>query len=72
ALGVAQRISDSLRTPLRLSTGEVELRASIGVAHAANELIGADELVKRADEAMYRSKERREGRPVLADEPQPR
>ena len=68
ALGVAQRISDSLKTPLRLSTGEVELRASIGVAYAANEMIGADELVKRADEAMYRSKERREGRPVLADE----
>jgi diguanylate cyclase (GGDEF)-like protein/PAS domain S-box-containing protein len=69
AMGVAQRISDSLRTPLRLSTGEVELRASIGVAYAANELIGADELVKRADEAMYRSKERREGRPVLAGDP---
>jgi len=72
ALGVAQRISDSLRTPLRLSTGDVELRASIGVAYAANELIGADELVKRADEAMYRSKERREGRPALFGEPRQR
>lgn len=72
AQGVAQRISDSLKTPLRLSTGEVELRASIGVAHAGSEMIAADELVKRADEAMYRSKERREGRPVLADEPEPR
>jgi diguanylate cyclase (GGDEF)-like protein/PAS domain S-box-containing protein len=68
ALGVAQRISDSLRTPLRLSTGEVELRASIGVAFAGDEPIGAAELVKRADQAMYRSKERREGRPVLAGE----
>jgi diguanylate cyclase (GGDEF)-like protein/PAS domain S-box-containing protein len=69
ALGVAQRICDSLRSPLRLSTGEVELRASIGVAFAGEEMISADELVKRADQAMYRSKERREGRPVLADEP---
>jgi diguanylate cyclase (GGDEF)-like protein/PAS domain S-box-containing protein len=68
ALGVAQRISDSLRTPLRLSTGEIELRASIGVAFAGEEHISADELVKRADEAMYRSKERREGRPMLAGE----
>ena len=58
AMGVAQRICDSLRTPLRLSCGEVELRASIGVAFAGDEPISADELVKRADEAMYRSKER--------------
>jgi diguanylate cyclase (GGDEF)-like protein/PAS domain S-box-containing protein len=72
ALGVAQRISDSLKTPLRLSTGEIDLRASIGVAYAGNEMISADDLVKRADEAMYRSKERREGRPMLSGENEPR
>jgi diguanylate cyclase (GGDEF)-like protein/PAS domain S-box-containing protein len=72
ALGVAQRISDSLRTPLQLSCGPVELSASIGVAFAGDKRMTADELVKRADAAMYRSKERREGLPVLTGEPQPR
>ena len=69
AMGVAQRICDSLQTPLQLSCGDVDLRASIGVAFVGDETISADELVKRADEAMYRSKEQRQGLPVLADQP---
>ncbi len=69
AMGVAQRICDSLQTPLQLSCGEVDLRASIGVAFAGEAMISADELVKRADQAMYRSKEQRQGLPVLADRP---
>ncbi len=69
AMGVAQRICDSLQTPLQLSCGDVDLRASIGVAFVGEDTISADELVKRADEAMYRSKEQRQGLPVLADQP---
>jgi diguanylate cyclase (GGDEF)-like protein/PAS domain S-box-containing protein len=69
ALGVATRICDSLRSPLQLSCGAVELSASIGVAFAGEEQISAEELVKRADEAMYRSKEQRQGLPVLAGMP---
>ncbi len=69
AMGVAQRICDSLQTPLQLSCGDVDLRASIGVAFVGEGTISADELVKRADEAMYRSKEQRQGLPVLADRP---
>ncbi len=62
AMGVAGRIRESLESPLELSAGSIELGASIGVAHAEDEAIGAAELVKRADAAMYRSKEQRQGR----------
>lgn len=66
ALGVAQRICELLDTPLELSCGPVELRASIGVAWPGDESIATEELVKRADEAMYRSKGQRQGKPMLA------
>jgi diguanylate cyclase (GGDEF)-like protein/PAS domain S-box-containing protein len=66
AKSVAQRICDSLRTSIQLSCGTVELRASAGVACAEDELITPQELVKRADAAMYRSKDQGQGAPVLA------
>lgn len=66
AMGVAQRICELLATPLELSCGPVELRASIGVAWSGDEPIAAEALIARADEAMYRSKEQRQGTPMLA------
>ncbi|MDE3069097.1 MAG: diguanylate cyclase [Acidobacteriota bacterium] len=67
AMGVAKRICESLRTPLSLSTGELQLCASLGVAWADDPALSAEDLIKRADEAMYRSKEMRQGLPVLAE-----
>jgi diguanylate cyclase (GGDEF)-like protein/PAS domain S-box-containing protein len=67
AMGVAQRISESLAEPIELSQGgRVELSLSMGVAWPAHDSMGADELIERADAAMYRSKEERRGLPVLA------
>ena len=77
AISVARRISDSLRTSAQLSAGAVELRASVGIACTDHEAIDAEELISRADAAMYRSKEQAKGLPVLArgsqdGEPTPR
>ena len=72
AMSVAQRVCDSLRMSAQLSCGSVELRASVGVACTEEEPLSAEELIERADAAMYRSKEQAEGRPVLATGPQER
>lgn len=66
AMRVANRICESLREPFELSCGTVELGASVGVACAEDAAMTAEELVKRSDWAMYRSKEQRRGVPVLA------
>jgi diguanylate cyclase (GGDEF)-like protein/PAS domain S-box-containing protein len=66
AMRVADRIRESLCGTFELSCGTVELRASIGVACSDGEAITSEELVKRADAAMYRSKEHGQSVPVLA------
>jgi diguanylate cyclase (GGDEF)-like protein/PAS domain S-box-containing protein len=66
AMRAAQRICDALCDCFELSCGKVELGASIGVACSGEETLTAGELVKRADTAMYRSKERGDCVPVLA------
>jgi diguanylate cyclase (GGDEF)-like protein/PAS domain S-box-containing protein len=66
AMQVAQRISESLRRPFDLSCGTVKLGASVGVACTSSDAITAEELVKRSDAAMYRSKDSGESLPVLA------
>jgi diguanylate cyclase (GGDEF)-like protein len=65
AMQVAQRICESLGSVFALSSGTVELRASVGVACACAGEITAEELVKRADAAMYLSKDQGHGLPVL-------
>ncbi|MHB8492486.1 MAG: diguanylate cyclase domain-containing protein, partial [Solirubrobacteraceae bacterium] len=70
AVGMAQRICEALATPLESSCGPVQVRASIGVAHSGDEAVGVEELVNRADIAMYRSKEQAKGLPVVAEENQ--
>jgi diguanylate cyclase (GGDEF)-like protein/PAS domain S-box-containing protein len=68
AMKLAERVADALRTDVRLATvgATLQLLASIGVACSTDESAGADELVARADGAMYESKHERAGRPKLA------
>jgi chemotaxis family two-component system sensor kinase Cph1 len=54
---VAGRILAALRTPVDLAGTSVAITASIGVA-AANFTLGAADLLRQADEAMYRAKKR--------------
>jgi diguanylate cyclase (GGDEF)-like protein/PAS domain S-box-containing protein len=65
AMQVAERICASLSAPAELSGGTVELRASVGVACSEDTPLAAEELVKRADAAMYQSKHQGHGLPVL-------
>jgi diguanylate cyclase (GGDEF)-like protein/PAS domain S-box-containing protein len=66
AMRVAERIRAALRAPFELSSATVELGASVGVACARAGTTTAEELVKRSDSAMYRSKAQQQGMPVLA------
>ena len=49
ATGVAERILLALSSPVKVTGGEVELAASIGVAVASDQLGDADELMRAAD-----------------------
>jgi diguanylate cyclase (GGDEF)-like protein/PAS domain S-box-containing protein len=66
AMRVAARIREAVCGTFELSCGTVELRASIGVACSGGEPVSSNELVRRADEAMYRSKGEGRCLPVLA------
>ncbi|HEY1833371.1 MAG TPA: diguanylate cyclase [Solirubrobacteraceae bacterium] len=66
AMTVAERIRTKICTDFQLSCGHAELGVSIGVACGLAGEISAEELVKQADAAMYRSKEHGECIPVLS------
>jgi diguanylate cyclase (GGDEF)-like protein len=66
AMSAAHRISEAARGTCGLPTASVELCASVGVAFVDDPTVSAEELVRLADAAMYRSKEQRQGLPVLA------
>ncbi len=66
AMRAADRICESLCGTFALSCANVELRASVGVACSGEQPVSPEELVKRADAAMYRSKEHGQCLPVLA------
>ena len=53
---VVERILQELGRAVRLRDKEVALQASAGIASSAAGRIGADELLRRADEAMYEAK----------------
>jgi diguanylate cyclase (GGDEF)-like protein len=57
ALGVAERVCRRFDEPFRLSGGDVVITASVGIALSGGRADG-DELLRRADLAMYRVKER--------------
>lgn len=54
----ADRLAGLLEEPVRLEEAGYRLGASIGIALADGPGVGPDELVRRADSAMYRAKER--------------
>ena len=64
AVALGERIRAALAEPAALESGPIRLHASIGIATATP---GADaaELIKRADRAMYLSKQDGRGEPVL-------
>lgn len=64
ALALGERIRAALTAPATLETGPIQVRASIGIA-TATPGVHAAELVKRADRAMYLSKQDGRGEPVL-------
>jgi diguanylate cyclase (GGDEF)-like protein/PAS domain S-box-containing protein len=62
AMEIADRLIEALRAPFVLDMQEVFVRASIGVALSRRGLPRADELLRRADVAMYAAKARGKGR----------
>jgi diguanylate cyclase (GGDEF)-like protein/PAS domain S-box-containing protein len=66
AMRAADRICETLCGTFELSGGKAELGASVGVACSEGQRIASEELVKRADVAMYQSKEHGQCLPVLA------
>ena len=64
AAALGARIRDALCVPAEIAAGTVPLRASLGIAFAGPGTDAAA-LTKRADQAMYVSKQGRRGEPVL-------
>jgi len=68
AVAVAQRTIDELSRPFTLASGEHFVSASVGVALDGGLARSGEDLVREADAAMYRAKERGRGRFELFDE----
>ena len=60
-IGVAERIVAALKPHFVIAGREVAVHASVGVATAAAREIDAEELLRRADVAMYRAKTQGKG-----------
>jgi diguanylate cyclase (GGDEF)-like protein len=58
AIRIAERLSAALSAPFLLDGEEVFVRTSIGIALAVDQTARADALIRDADAAMYRAKER--------------
>jgi diguanylate cyclase (GGDEF)-like protein len=56
AAGVAEKLVDSLSAPYELGAETLQVSASIGVAAFPEPAGSAEQLLRRADEAMYRAK----------------
>ena len=69
AMRAAQRLCEAIGgNDFELSSGTAAPRVSAGVALADSDAETCDELVQRADAAMYRSKNQGQGTPVLAQD----
>ncbi|GAA1246523.1 sensor domain-containing protein [Oryzihumus leptocrescens] len=72
ALELAARVEHALATPIPFSGGELEVTASIGIALSSPpggaRFLDAEELVRRADAAMYLAKRRGKDRADVYDE----
>ncbi len=53
---IGEKIRDNLNTPYKLQDQEHQSSASIGISLFHNQEFGVDELLKRADAAMYQAK----------------
>jgi diguanylate cyclase (GGDEF)-like protein len=67
AVQAAERVLATVEEPFAVANGEHTLRASIGVVVSDGSGEGADELMRRADVAMYAAKSHGEGRYELFD-----
>ncbi|MGH9002760.1 MAG: putative bifunctional diguanylate cyclase/phosphodiesterase, partial [Acidimicrobiia bacterium] len=67
ATGLAERIAGSLEAPFAVEGGEVFLSVSVGISMAGPGSV-AEELLRDADAAMYRAKERGRSRVEFFDE----
>ncbi len=68
ALRVANELAYVLRQPYFLGAfGSADVAASVGIAIAPDHATIADELMLKADRALYKSKNARLGRPVVFD-----
>ncbi|HLX89903.1 MAG TPA: GGDEF domain-containing protein [Acidimicrobiales bacterium] len=65
AMRAATRVADSLRHAVKLDSGQVACRASVGVAWTADPAADADQLIGHADLAMYEAKRADSGHPVM-------
>ncbi len=65
AVSSAERLRATLAEPFRVGGENVVLQASIGVAVEAADARGAEDLLNKADAAMYTAKERGDGNVVL-------
>jgi diguanylate cyclase (GGDEF)-like protein/PAS domain S-box-containing protein len=64
---IAERIAEAIARPVALMEGEVFVTASIGIALSGNDGDTPETLVRNADAAMYRAKERGRDRAELFD-----
>jgi diguanylate cyclase (GGDEF)-like protein/MYXO-CTERM domain-containing protein len=58
ALSVVDKLMTATRRPFGIGGNDVQARASIGIAYFTDKEIEADALIKQADAALYRAKER--------------
>lgn len=56
AHALAQRIATTIREPFEISGHRIDIGASIGIAMAPHDGVDADELLKKADMALYAAK----------------
>jgi diguanylate cyclase (GGDEF)-like protein/PAS domain S-box-containing protein len=68
AIRVAERVAQAINQPIVLSADEHFITASIGIAVAESADALPEELLRDADAAMYRAKERGRGRYELFDD----
>jgi diguanylate cyclase (GGDEF)-like protein/PAS domain S-box-containing protein len=68
AIRVAERVAQAINQPIVLATGEHFITASIGIAVAESADALPEDLLRDADAAMYRAKERGRGRYELFDD----
>jgi EAL domain-containing protein (putative c-di-GMP-specific phosphodiesterase class I) len=68
AIEIAQRLADQLSPPFLLGEAEVFTTASIGIALSGEDIPTAEDLVRNADMAMYKAKERGRDRWALFEE----